>query len=82
MQHRKPGRPSKGPRRPLQCKLPTTMVEALHAAAAERGVTLTDMVGEWAERVTGVPYQAQTDLVGDFFSDEHDETREALPRTA
>ncbi len=47
----------------MRAKLPVRLAEALHAEAARRGMTLTDFVGEWASRETGVPYTTQEPLM-------------------
>jgi hypothetical protein len=63
MERRKPGRPSKGPRNEVRAKLPVRLVEALQAEAARRGMTVTDLVGELAAQVTGVPYTTQQEAL-------------------
>jgi hypothetical protein len=63
MERKKTGRPSKGERHLVRAKLPVRLAEALHAEAARRGMTLTDLVGEWASRETGVPYSPQESLM-------------------
>lgn len=56
MESRKPGRPSKGPRKPIRVNLPTDLAAALQAQALRDGMTVTDVLGELAARHTGVPY--------------------------
>lgn len=59
MEQRKPGRPSKGPRSPLHCKVPDPLLKAARARAAAKGMSLTDLVGELLARETGMTYEAQ-----------------------
>jgi hypothetical protein len=56
MERRKPGRPSKGHRKPIRVNLPTELAAALQAQAAREGMTVTDVLGELAAWHTGVPY--------------------------
>lgn len=62
VEQRKPGRPSKGPRRSIRTRLPDRLYEALHAEAARRGMTVNDLVGEQIAELTGVAYSPQEAL--------------------
>ena len=62
MEHRKPGRKSKGDRKQVNFYLPTSLLAAAQAAAAERGMTFTDLMGELIAEELGVPYQIQEAL--------------------
>lgn len=46
----------------MRALLPVQLAEALHAEAARRGMTLTDLIGEMAATATGVPYSSQEAL--------------------
>lgn len=62
MERRKPGRPSKGPRREIRSRLSNQLYDAVHAEAARRGMTVNDLVGEQLAELTGVPYNPQEAL--------------------
>lgn len=62
MEKRKPGRRSKGHRKPLHCQMPEPLLLAAQRHAAARGMTLTDLVGTLLSAETGVPYQTQGTL--------------------
>lgn len=66
MEHRKPGRkPRWDPtveRKQLKVRLSSDLFEAFHAEAKKRGMSVNDLVGEYAEKVTGVPYDPQKGL--------------------
>lgn len=74
MEKRKPGRRSKGQRRPLHCQMPEPLLGAAQRHAAARGMTLTDLVGELLSAATGVPYETQATLPYQL--------HEELPQTA
>lgn len=59
MERRKPGRPLKGDRTQVKVRLPVSLAKAFQAEAQRRGMTVTDLVGQFAEQLTGVPYAAQ-----------------------
>lgn len=59
MERRKPGRPSKGPRREIRSRLPEPLYDAIHAEATRRGVTVNDLVGEQLAELVQVPYSPQ-----------------------
>lgn len=46
MEHKKPGRPSKGERDRFDVRLPKDLAAAARAEAARRGLTFVDLVGE------------------------------------
>jgi hypothetical protein len=62
MERKKPGPVGKGPRKQLKVRLPEPLIEAFQAKARERGMTVNDFIGEFAEKVTGVPYDPQGGL--------------------
>jgi predicted HicB family RNase H-like nuclease len=62
MEHKKTGRPSKGPRREVRARVPVTLWDALHDEAARRGMTVNDLVGEHLAALVGVPYSPQEAL--------------------
>lgn len=62
VEKRKPGRRSKGQRKPLHCQMPESLLTAAQRRAAARGMTLTDLVGELLSTETGVPYEIQATL--------------------
>jgi hypothetical protein len=62
MEHRKPGRKSKGDRKQVNFYLPASLHAAAQAAAAERGMTFTDLMGELIAEELGAPYQTQEAL--------------------
>jgi hypothetical protein len=62
MERKKTGRPSKGDRRHVSFKLPTSLLAAMREHAARRGMTATDLVGELLAAEVGLPYQFQEGL--------------------
>jgi predicted DNA binding CopG/RHH family protein len=62
MERKKTGRPSKGDRAFVNFKLPRPLIAAIKQQAAERGMTITDLVGEALASEVGVPYQPQEGL--------------------
>lgn len=62
MERKKTGRPSKGDRAFVNFKLPRPLIAAMKEQAAERGMTITDLVGETLAAEVGVPYQLQEGL--------------------
>lgn len=62
MERKKIGRPSKGDRRLASYKLPTPLLEAVREHAAQRGMTVTDLVGELLAAEVGMPYMTQEGL--------------------
>lgn len=54
-QRGKTGRPSKGPRRHLSAKIPTTLVEAMDAEAKQRGLDRTALIVEALAAKYGIP---------------------------
>ena len=59
-EHRKPGRPSKGPRERIDLRVSPALKAAIEKAAAEQGMHVNDFVGELCAASTGVPYSQQT----------------------
>ncbi len=62
MEAKRIGRPSKGARIMLRSRVPVALAEAARSHAAERGMTVTDLVGVLLAAETGVPYQSQEGL--------------------
>lgn len=62
MERKKTGRPSKGDRRHVSFRLPTPLLDAMREHADQRGMTVTDLVGELLAAEIGIPYQAQEGL--------------------
>ncbi|MCG8918266.1 ribbon-helix-helix protein, CopG family [Actinokineospora sp. PR83] len=59
MEKKRTGRPSKGPRKRVQVRLPLELAAALEEHAEQAGLSLNDYLGEMAAQWTGVPYQDQ-----------------------
>jgi predicted HicB family RNase H-like nuclease len=59
MERHKLGRPSKGERGETKVRLPKDLKADAYAAAAARGMTFNDFVGELLADVTGTPYSTQ-----------------------
>lgn len=62
MERKKTGRPSKGPRSRVESRIPVPLYEAAKTRADQRGMTLSDLVGELLAAEVGVPYQNQEGL--------------------
>jgi predicted DNA binding CopG/RHH family protein len=62
MERKKTGRPSKGDRRHVSFRLPTPLIAAMQTRAAQKGMTVTDLVGELVAAEIGMPYQTQEGL--------------------
>jgi predicted DNA binding CopG/RHH family protein len=62
MEHRKPGRPSKGHRENIRVRLPEPLAEAMRSHARRHGMTINDFLGELVAEKTGVPYISQEGL--------------------
>jgi hypothetical protein len=62
MERKKTGRPSKGDRKLASFRLPVPLIDALKPHAAERGMTVTDLVGGLLAAEVGIPYQTQEGL--------------------
>ncbi len=62
MEHRRPGRPPKGPFERAQYKIPAELAAAIRYYAAAHGMTMTDLVCEAVADRIGVPYHPQTRL--------------------
>ncbi len=62
MERKKTGRPSKGERSHVNFLLPTAFHVAVKKHAAERGMTITDLVGELLATEIGMPYETQEGL--------------------
>lgn len=62
MERKKTGRPPRGDRRLANFRLPVHLLAALKAHAANRGMTVTDLVGEALAAEVGVPYMPQEGL--------------------
>ncbi|MEO9240046.1 MAG: DUF1778 domain-containing protein [Jatrophihabitantaceae bacterium] len=59
MEHRRPGRPSKGQRERLQLRLAPELKAAIERAAASEGMTANDYMASLAARATGIPFSPQ-----------------------
>ena len=62
VEHRKPGRPSKGERELIRARVPVALRRAIEAEAERHGMTLNDFIGELLAERTGVPYTDQEAL--------------------
>jgi hypothetical protein len=62
MERKKVGRPSKGDRSTVNCKLPVELHQAARNYAGAQGLTLTDLLGELLARELGMTYQTQEGL--------------------
>lgn len=62
MERKKTGRPSKGDRRHVSFRLPTPLIAAMRTHAAQKGMTVTDLVGELVAAEVGMKYQTQEGL--------------------
>ena len=62
MERRKPGPPGKGPRTQVKVRLPLPLAEGIRALAAQRGITVNDLLGEIMAEHTGIPYDQQEPL--------------------
>lgn len=62
MERKKPGPPSKGPRKQLKVRLPEPLLVAFQQKAREQGMSVNDFVGQLAAEVTGLPYNQQEAL--------------------
>ena len=62
MEHRKPGRPSKGDRERFTVRLPEQLAEAARKHAALHGLTFNDLVGHLLAADLQVPYDQQEGL--------------------
>lgn len=64
MERRKPGRPWKGHRRLANFKLPVPLLDAVKEHAAQRGITVTDLVGGLLAAEVGMTYPCYTTQEG------------------
>lgn len=62
MEHKKPGRPSRGDRAQLNVWQPRALYEAAKAKAAQQGMTVTDYIGLLMAADLDMPYDAQEAL--------------------
>jgi len=62
VEHKKPGRPSKGSRKQVKVRLPDALAVAFQKEAERRGISITDWIGQFASEQTGIPYQPQEAL--------------------
>ena len=64
MERRKPGPAPRWTqeRKQVKVRLPEALADAFHAEVRRRGMTVQDFIGQLAEEMTGVPYQAQEAL--------------------
>lgn len=62
VEHKKPGRPSKGSRKQVKVRLPDALAVAFQQEAERRGISVTDWIGQFAAEQTGIPYQPQEEL--------------------
>ena len=62
MEHKRPGRPSKGARKQVKVRLPDALAVAFQEEAERRGISITDWIGQFAAEQTGVPYETQEAL--------------------
>ncbi|WP_431878999.1 hypothetical protein [Amycolatopsis sacchari] len=62
MEHKKPGRPSKGDRERFTVRLPEQLAAAARKHAARRGLTFNDLVGQLLAADLGMTYDQQEEL--------------------
>ncbi|MFC9250630.1 hypothetical protein [Amycolatopsis thailandensis] len=62
MEHKKPGRRSKGDRDRHTVRLPKSLSKAVQAKAEKLGMDFNEFVGRLLAAETGVPYDQQEDL--------------------
>jgi hypothetical protein len=62
MERKKTGRPSKGERSRVEARIPIPLYHAAKSRAEQRGMTLSDLLGELLATEVGVPYQNQEGL--------------------
>jgi len=59
VEHKKPGRKSRGDRRQVNTRQPRVLAEAAEAEAARCGMTLTDWIGTLMAERLGMTYELQ-----------------------
>ena len=62
MERKKTGRPRRGERKQAGYMLPVTLLAAMRRYASERGMSVTDLVGEAVAARIGEPYMPEEGL--------------------